>query len=97
MEEKVMKTMLNWDHSLLGTTEEDMLHSIHCEACRFTGWPKANVDYDKGVLSVRLADNSNRLRYAVVYDVANRREITGRLSHIGMSMYVDEIHQVLGK
>lgn len=86
------RSLLNWDHDVYPTTEDDMVENIKSHVCTTCGWKQLSVTIENGVL--RIAEPGSQL---LTYDVKNGREIYGRLRHMGFTTaHLLEMKKVVG-
>ncbi len=88
-------TLLNWDHDINPTSVEDFLLNVQEEVHYYAGWSHMNATFLNNILTVECGTSPTDIKYTLRYDAANRREHSGRLSHIGLGSLIDEIHSMV--
>ena len=88
-------TLLNWDHVLYPTPVEDFLLNVQERVHEYAGWSHLNATFLNNVLTVECGTSPTEVKYTLRYDVANRREYSGRLGHVGLASLIDEIHSMV--
>lgn len=88
-------TLLNWDHEVHPTSVEDFLLNVQDRVHGYAGWTHMNATFINNILTVECGTSPTDVKYTLRYDAANRREHSGRLSHIGLGSLIDEIHSMV--
>lgn len=87
-EVKNTKTLLNWDGEF---SVEDMIENIKSRVHTFAGWDLLSVVMDGNLLRIDAKARDGREEQLLVYNVANGREVYGRLTQLGLSGFSHEL------
>ena len=83
--------LLNWDHDVIPTSQEDILANLAHYVSEYTGYMEVSVNIENNTLSVDCSSCSSN--YRLVYDIKNRKEVYGRIRSVGITLpMLETIH-----
>lgn len=97
----IMETLLNWDHDLIPTTKEDLVLNLREHLRKFTGFAYSYIDAvrveesNERLLVIELANVPGCPEYRLAYNFDSVHESHGRVGHIGLCDFMDEIEAVM--
>ena len=90
-----VSSLLNWDDGLFPTPVDDFIENINEVVSKYAGWDRVNTELTANVLTVNCISARGDSSYTLIYDIASRREIAGRLFGLGLHRYIDEIETMV--
>ena len=90
-------TLLNYDHDFIPTPPNEFLENIKIALTERVDWFRVWAELDKNVLYICCVSSNETKGYILIYDIANREEIKGKLSDLGIDSFVDEMAQMINK
>lgn len=95
------ETLLNWDHNLNPTTQEDLVANLREHLRAFTGFGYSYIEAvtieesNERILAIELANVPGCPEYSLRYNFDTVHEAHGRVGHLGICKFLDEIEAVL--
>ena len=90
-----VSSLLNWDDEVVPTPVADFLENIEKAVSEYAGWDRVSAELTANVLTVSCASVRGDCGYTLVYDIASRREVAGRLFGLGLHRYTGEIETMV--
>lgn len=90
-------TLLNYDHDFIPTPPGDFIDNIRIAMVERVDWFSVWGELDKNILYICCISAGETRGYILIYDIAERKEIKGKLSDLGIDSFVDEMAQMINK
>lgn len=88
-------TILNYDHDFIPTPEEDFVSNIGIYVFEHKNWFRQWVEVDGNLLYICCVSSNETKGYILIYDIAERKEIKGKLADLDLDSCADEMSQWL--
>ena len=88
-------SLLNWYDEVVPTPVNDFLDNIKTVVSKYAGWDRVSAELTANVLTVSCISARGDSSYTLIYDIASRREVAGRLFGLGLHRYIDEIETMV--